>query len=182
MTAFPTQHASGVQYGGLPDAAAQEHLSRNYVRAVATAARCDVGGTEGDFEGVDISFNSLQPNHSVAYPMIYAQLKCTQQADLIHDDYVAWKLDRPNYDQLRVKVAVPRILIVMHCPTDFTSWLRQDQDSLAMSHAAYWMSLAGQPALAGGQQSKTVRVPRNQPFTVEALLSMMDKTGRGVPL
>lgn len=172
-------HTSGLQYGALPDTAAQDHLSRNYVRAVATAARCDASPPDADFEGIDMVISSLQINHSIAFPSVKAQLKCTQQASLVRDGYISWSLARANYDQLRVTpVAIPRILILMLCPTDFTMWLRQDDQSLSLSHAAYWVSLRGIPEIKPGQDSKTVRIPLDQAFTVEALLSMMDKTGR----
>lgn len=178
---FPTVHSSGLAYGGLPDTTAQEHLSHQYVRAVATAARCHAQVyAEADFEGIDAVIRSLQLNHERAFPSIAAQLKCTQRSDLVHADCISWTLKRANYDQLRVQpIDVPRILIVMVCPPDFTTWLHQDDERLTLSHAAYWVSLRGQPELKAGQDSKTVRVPLSQPFTVEALLGMMAKTGRG---
>jgi hypothetical protein len=182
VTPFPTVHSSGLLYGSLPDNNAQEQLSVNYVRSVATAARCHAKTEEIDFEGIDVHIKSMQQNHEIAFPSIEAQLKCTQRSDLVRDGYISWTLERDNYEQLRAKVAVPRILVVMLCPADFTAWLEQDDQRLSISHAAYWVSLHGAPELKPDQKSKTVRVPLSQPFTVETLLGMMAKTGKGEAL
>lgn len=182
MTPFPSVHSSGMLYGSLPDKNAQEQLSVNYVRSVATAARCHAQVEEIDFEGIDVHIKSMQLNHDIPFPSIEAQLKCTQRLDLVRDGYISWQLEADNYEQLRAAVAIPRILVVMLCPADFTSWVHQDDQRLSMSHAAYWASLRGEPQLSAGQKSKTVRVPLSQPFTVEALLGMMTKTGKGEAL
>ena len=122
----------------------------------------------------------MQLDHGqIAFPSVKAQLKCTYRQETGTRRTHRWSLPRTNYDQLRARVAIPRILIVMLCPTEFTTWLQQDDRSLSLSHAAYWVSLRGMPAIEAGTNSTTVRVPLNQPFTVEALLRMMDKTGRG---
>lgn len=182
VTPFPTVHSSGLLYGSLPDNNAQEQLSVNYVRSVATAARCHAMVEETDFEGVDVHIKSMQIAHDVPFPSVEAQLKCTQRGDLVRDGRIAWQLQRDNYDQLRLAVAIPRILIVMLCPPDFNAWLQQDDQRLSMSHAAYWVSLRGEPELKAEQKTKTVHVPLSQPFTVEALLGMMTKTGKGEAL
>jgi hypothetical protein len=181
VSPVPTHHSSGLPYGTHPETSLKEQLSIAYVQAVATAAACTVDEWRTDYSGIDTTIRQDQPLHSrYGYAELNVQLKCTSQADLIRPTHVAWSLDRKKYDHLRTeKVLVPRILVVMACPADFTAWVDQDDDRLAVSHAAYWTSLRGRPEMPAGQESTTVHVPRSKPFSVEELLSIMSRIGEG---
>lgn len=181
MSPIPTHHISGPPYGTLPESALKEQLSRAYVQAVATAAACQIDDWSIDYAGIDVTIRQVQPLHTkIEYPELNIQLKCTSQASLIRSDHLAWALDRKKYDHLRApKVLVPRILVVMACPVDFTAWVDQDDDRLTVSNAAYWTSLRGAAGIAKGNDSITVRVPRSQPFNVEHLLGIMARIGKG---
>ncbi|WP_176832286.1 DUF4365 domain-containing protein [Geodermatophilus sp. DSM 45219] len=165
----------------MPETALKEQLSLAYVQAVATAAACTVEEVRVDYSGIDVTIKQEQPAHTLYdYPEVDLQLKCTSQASLIRPNYLAWSLDRKKYDHLRaVKVLVPRILVVMACPSDFTTWVDQDDQRLTVAHAAYWMSLRGAEALPETQDSKVVHAPRSQPFNVEQLLGIMARIGEG---
>lgn len=178
---MPLLHTSGAPYGTLPETALKEQLSLAYVQAVSTAAACQVDEWSVDYSGVDATIRQVQPAHSkFCYPELSIQLKCTSQARLIHPDHLAWSLDRKKYDHLRAtKVMVPRILVVLACPADFTAWVDQDHDRLAVSHAAYWASLRGAAEMPAGQDTITVRLPRSQPFNVAQLLGIMATIGGG---
>jgi hypothetical protein len=87
-----------------------------------------------------------------------------------------------NYDDLRhTDYQNPRILVVVTVPEDITTWLAQTDERLVLSHCGYWLSLRDRPAVASTAKKNprvSVRLPRNQPFTVEQLNEIMARIGR----
>lgn len=177
----PTHHLSGALYGILPETELKQQLSLAYVQAVATAAACAIEEARVDYDGVDVTVKQEQPAHAVyEYPRLQIQLKCTSQESLIRPDHLSWQLEESKYNHLRSeKVMNPRILVIMACPADFTTWVGQDHDRLTVSHAAYWTSLRGAKAFPESQKRISVQAPRTQPFDVEQLLGIMTRIGEG---
>jgi len=177
----PTHHSSGALYGTLPETELKQQLSLAYVQAVATGAACAIEEARVDYDGVDVTLKQEQPAHSIyEYPRLQIQLKCTSQAKLIRPDHLGWALDKKKYEHLRSeKVMNPRILVVMACPADFTTWVVQDHERLTVSHAAYWTSLRGGAPFPESQERISVQAPRTQPFDIEQLLSIMTRIGEG---
>lgn len=78
-----------------------------------------------------------------------------------------------NYDDLRADVIVPRLLVVVCVPEDCEGWTRQTEEHLCLRHCAYWLSLAGMPE-TDNVESVTVRIPRNQIFSVPLSIIVED--------
>ncbi len=75
---------------------------------------------------------------------------------------------------------VPKILLVVFVPGDAVeSWLEQSEEGLAMRRCGYWTSLRGMEEVEN-TTSVTVRLPRSNLFTVDALNSIMQGISNGV--
>ena len=95
---------------------------------------------------------------------------------------MAFALKKKNYDDLTITDLIsPRILILVVVPEEIGDWILLTQNELTLRRCAFWMSLVGQPPSLN-EVSVTVRVPRNQPFTVESLNGLMERTDHGDPL
>lgn len=108
------------------------------------------------------------------------QLKCTA-ADIPTSSDISFALKLKTYDDLRVErvdLTVPRILVVALVPDDIESWLDQSEERLLMKRCAYWVSLRGMEEVEN-TSSVTVRLPRSNLFTVDALGSIMQGIGDG---
>ncbi len=94
---------------------------------------------------------------------------------------MALPLKKKNYDDLTITDLIsPRILLLVVVPEQIDNWILLTQNELSLRRCAFWMSLVGQPPSGNGVV--TVHVPRNQPFTVESLNGLMERTDRGDPL
>lgn len=166
--------------GHLPQSECQQQISLAYAAAVASTAGCSMEPRKIDYYGVDVSFHHLTGGWPGEYDpsQVEAQVKCTTQ-DCLRDDRVAYpNLKRKHYDLLRTpRVTAPRIFIVMLVPPDMDSWLDQSEAEMLLAGCAYWVSLRDEAAIA--TESKTVHLPRENVFDVEALLSIMQRVGQG---
>jgi hypothetical protein len=106
-------------------------------------------------------------------PRVELQLKCTARPALAADEgHLPYSLKLKNYEDLRARTAVPRLLVVMCVPEATDAWFVAEDDRAILRHAAYWVSLRGQPETANGS-SVTVQVPRVQRFDPPALMALM---------
>ncbi len=109
------------------------------------------------------------------------QLKCSSKIELRPDDF-SFRLKLKNYDDLRRKTMVPRILAVLHVPEDTREWLVPGPDHVVLRHRAYWKNLLGEveikPAKPEDRQEKniTLQLQRANLLTPASLVTMMDNT------
>lgn len=156
----------------------KEQLSIAYLRAVAAAANLKTSKEEIDDDSIDITLGRTGGGGMLRSPKCDVQLKATSQ-DVVSGDHIHFPLPRKNYDDLRsTNVCTPRILVVLLLPTDSSEWLAQDHEALCMRRCAYWYSLRGLTATPN-ETNVTVRIPRSQMFTKDALVGIMDRIGNG---
>ncbi len=156
----------------------KEQLSNAYLRAVAAAAGFQVYKPEPDVNKNDWGIAAPGPKKTVRSPKVEVQLKCTSRHVLLTDD-LAFAVDPETYENLRnPRHMVPRILVVVIVPDDTLGWLVHSEENLALHHCGYWYSLRGMP-MSDNKASVTLRIPRDQQFTVEALTGMMERVGAG---
>jgi hypothetical protein len=154
----------------------KEQFGQAYVRAVAAVAGYAVARPEVDDDSVDLCISSKA--HAVR-PKLDIQLKCSQTIELADTDTVIrFALKQKNYDDLRIDVLVPRILVVVRVPEELGQWLHQDEEKLLMRRCGYWLSLAGLP-MTQNETSTTIHIPRSNWFTADALGEMMSRIASG---
>ena len=144
-----------------------ELFSLAYIRAVAAQAGYQITRPETD-TGIDGTIVG-DTGHR---PKIDFQAKSTS-ADIRRGGQLYYPLPVSNYEILRAAIpSMPRILIVVLIPRDPIQWLNQDENELCLRHCAYWLSLAGEPAVPN-TTSVTVHIPTANVFSSEQLHSLM---------
>jgi hypothetical protein len=156
----------------------QEQFSRAYVRAVATIAGVCLYEPEVDHDSIDLGFAARGGGGTLRSPRLEAQLKCTL-SDVRRDEQVRYPLKLKNYDDLRLRCHVPRILIVVVVPRDVGDWFAQDEEAMVLRRCGYWRSLLGEPAVEN-EAKITVALPRRNVFSPAALQGMMARVSEGL--
>ena len=157
----------------------KEQFSVAYMRAVAAVAGFSAQRPEIDKDSVDYNLAACDGDELRARPRLDVQLKCTA-ADILREHALRFPLSRKNYDDLRARTLVPRILLVVLVPTDISDWLLQSEDEMVVRRCGYWTNLSGAGA-TDNDSSVTVNVPRTQMFTPASLSELMrriDQDGR----
>ena len=103
-----------------------------YLNAVASRAGYQMVEPPVDRDSVD----GVLMGDAGRRPRVEFQAKATSR-DLVHEDHVAFPLPIKNYDDLRVDVQTPRILIVVLMPEDETEWLAQTDEQLCLRYCGY---------------------------------------------
>lgn len=148
-------------------------FSLAYINAVAARAGYDVVEPKVDIDSVD----GMLLTHYGRRPRLEFQAKATAR-DVVGDEFVTFPLPMKNYDDLRMDVIVPRLLILVVLPERAEEWLSHSEEELILRHCGYWLSLAGQPEREN-TKTVTVHLPREQRFNPEALHTLMNQANRG---
>jgi hypothetical protein len=70
------------------------------------------------------------------------------------------------------------LLVVVLVPDSKEDWLQQSETELCLKRCAYWVSIRGQPQTEN-QTTVTVYLPRQNIFSVEALIALMQRIANG---
>ena len=156
----------------------KEQFSNAYLRAVAATAGYNVYKPEVDDDSVDWGIGARGGGGTVRSPKVELQLKCTSGA-VLKEGHISFPLKLKNYDDLRhADYQVPRILVVVWVPKNVSDWLLQSEESLALHHCGYWVSLRGRGE-AGNTENVTVHLSRTNMFSVDELKGMMHRIAKG---
>lgn len=156
----------------------KEQFSLAFIQAVAAAAGCNVARVDVDEESVDLEL--IGPHDAADLrpaPHLALQAKCTALDDGC-GDALPFPLKLKNYDDLRARCHVPRLLVVVCVPADVESWLTATPEAMILRRCAYWCSLHGLPPADTGTK-KTIHVPRAQQFDPAALRGLMARIAGG---
>ena len=151
----------------------KEGLSKAYVQAVAAAAGYTLWKQDFDRDGVDVQVRA----GGAMRPSLDMQLKATVR---LVQDGTNWRFPLPkrNYDLLRERTMVPRVVIVLDLPAEEERWLSASDGEFVMRHCAYWVGITGAPE-SGAERIVTVPIPtRNRP-DVPAPNDLMNRVRTG---
>ena len=140
----------------------KEALSIAYVQAVAAAAGYDTSKPSFDTDGVDLRVCA----RGAMRPAIDLQLKATVKLNPAGNRHYRFKLNRRNYDLLRIQTQTPRVLVVLDLPRYEDQWIKVTTDELALRRCAYWLSLVGADE-TDNRSSVTVLIPMENVFDVK---------------
>jgi hypothetical protein len=160
----------------------KEEFSLAYVRAVAAAAGCGTKTPTPDDHSVDIELIKLSTGDDddirVTDPQLGIQAKCTSQ-DILSNGIFRFPLPIKNYEDLRkIKLSVPRILVVHTVPAEPEDWLLHSEEEMRLRRCSYWISLKGLPNTTNSD-SVTVHIPKTNVFNPVTLLAMMERIEKG---
>ena len=153
----------------------KEMFSIAYIGAVAARLGLEVIKPNYDFDSVD----GMLVSSGGTAPQINFQAKARVRSKVLRGDHIALPLSIKNYNDLRGKKAVPRILIVMLLPDEDSDWLTVTDEGMCLRHCAYWVSLRGEPKVPNATDNKTVYVPTANIFDQYQLSSMFSRVGQG---
>jgi hypothetical protein len=162
----------------------ESELSYAYLHAVATRAgfACEYAGRHLDGAGVDATLYEdgrlLAPDSVLQAFALHVQLKATRVPPVEQAGRFSFSLPVGQYDRLSgVRLATPRVLVVLYLPADPQEWLRHSEDSLIAQRCAYWASLRGAPD-SPNEATQTVYVPRQQLLSPASLTALMTRCSR----
>jgi hypothetical protein len=171
-----------------------EEISKAYVAAVAAACGFKLGSWSQDDDCLDVTLGATGRigRGFMQSPKLDLQLKCSADPRRRHrDGGASWELSRSHYDLLRSRQrATPLILVVLLLPEDEADQITHTLEALTLRRCAWWLSLAGRPALqpiVRGDQvaertSTTVHLPEDQPFSPAGLRALMERISAGEDL
>lgn len=157
----------------LSDTDIEEALSVAYVHALAAAAGYVIGLKNFDRDGIDLTIEAGGGSRPKIDAQVKASINLPQSGEVFK-----FPLKRRNYDHLIIPTQTPRILVVMHLPSEKVDWVKVGIESLILRNCAYWVCLTGLPATENAA-SITVDIPAENHFNVEALIDLMDKSRTG---
>jgi hypothetical protein len=163
----------------LSDNDIKEELSYAYIHAIASRAKYACEIVRKDRDSIDLHIRArgrLHPESTVMSPQLGVQLKASV-IDPIPDGTFDFRLTRKNYDDLRVRSMVPRLLVVFAMPKDPAAWLTMSEDELVLRRCAYWCSLLGLPD-SQNEKYQEVAIQRKNVFNAETLHHLMLKASR----
>jgi len=143
----------------------KETFSDAYARAIASVAGFVCSKKDLDRNSIDISFDST----TRPFASVEIQLKCTSNAHIVTNSYgneIHFPLPIKNYNDLRGKTIMPRILVVLILPDkpegqaeeQPEQWINQTPEQLALLKCAYWISLSEMPE-SNNQTAVTITIP-----------------------
>lgn len=158
----------------------ESELSYVYLHAVASRAgmACKAGNRHEDDNGIDAIVTAWGPFSGGGYLTevdLKIQLKATIRKPSDDGTNLSYSLRGvTRYNDLRNdRMLIPRILVVLFLPEDAESWLEHTPDQLILRRCAYWQSLRGAPDAT--KDSVTVKLPKSQMFTPQALEGIMER-------
>jgi len=166
-------------YSAMDLSTQKEQFSIAYIHALSAVAGLKLDRYSIDDDSIDV----LLSRAGRRSPHLSLQLKCSSNIDL-KPDHFSFRIKLKNYDDLRRKTMVPRILAVLHVPEALDDWLSENSDHILLRHRAYWVSLLGEVEINATkpedwQEKKiTVRVPRSNLLNPARLGMMMDNIER----
>lgn len=157
----------------------KEELSYAYLHAVASRAGFSVDRPSRDNDSIDAVIRckgQIVPDALRRSPSIEVQLKASSQLNII-ENKIHFALPVKNYDDLRLRSAAPRYLILLGLPANEAQWLQVTPDSLIAQKCAYWCSLLGAPP-TDNEETQTVHVDCLKLFNLDVVRSLMEKAAK----
>lgn len=157
----------------------ESELSIAYVHALAVKGDFEFEMPRIDNDSVDVYIcangKSLCEDYTLSSPKIDIQLKATTNWKINSDGQIAFDLKIKNYDDLRNKCLVPKILVLLCLPKNKDEWVIHSEDELALRKCAYWISLLNMPPT---ENDTTVRVFLNKIFSHDILKELLTKIAK----
>ena len=148
-----------------------------FVYALACAAGLCSAKPFPDFDGVDWQIGHPGPRGTRRSPKIEVQVK-TWSNPVEKDGHWQYRLRAPHYNSLAgSNLQVPRFLALVIVPQRRADYARCDAESMRLSRAGYWLSLADREEIPEGDdptRTVAVAVPKRQLLTVETLSALVD--------
>jgi hypothetical protein len=161
----------------------KQQLSVAYVHAVTAQAgyTCQVQTVDDDSVDVLVGARGYVHNQAVIRsPRIELQLKATSSPRL-GAKHLTFPLSRKNYEDLRARALIPRLLLVLVLPKEPAEWIETSEDCMISRRCAYWASVLGMPETRN-RRSVSIRLPLSQRLDVAQMQRLMQQVSRQEPV
>lgn len=160
-----------------------EDLSYAYVHAVSAAAGYSCAKL-GNHDTISIDarlspYDSLVGEPGRINPILHLQLKSTRVHDFNSHGVLSLQLSNKNYNELSIEDGSNKLLVLLVLPENPREWIVHTKDELISRRCAYWLNLTGSPLV---DTDKSVHFDKQQVFSVNFLISTMDKISRRLPI
>ncbi|GAA4697846.1 DUF4365 domain-containing protein [Phytohabitans rumicis] len=156
-----------------------------FIYALASAAGLCSARPAPDYDGIDWQIAHPGPKGALRSPKIELQVK-TCSAPVERDDCWRYRLLVRHYNLLAGPgFQVPRHLALVIVPESAEHYAHCGPESMLLSHAGYWLSLADHEVLPEDDESpKTVAilVPKRNLLTVETLSALVSGDLKGATI
>lgn len=142
---------------------------------------CQTPGVDDDsIDRTVVASGWIHQGSHLRSPKIDIQLKSIARGPLKAGEVsFVFRLNKKNYNDLRHRSMVPRLLVVLLLPEDCEQWIEQDDERLLCRYAAYYLSLSGKPEAV--QRSKVpVELPRTNLLSVDNLRRLMVRASQKI--
>lgn len=157
----------------------KEEFSLAYIFAVAAAESFTTNFRRVDNDSVDATVHcngQLSEDSTLFSPEINLQLKASSNLKISNNN-IHFPLPIKNYNDLRLRTANPRLLVVLCLPSDRVDWLSHTPTELVLKRCAYFLNLRGMPEV-NNAASVTVQLPITNVFSPAVLRELMLRTSR----
>jgi len=161
----------------------QEQLSKAYINAVVAHAGHTFSEPQDDY-GVDGSMHKIASSaNGRRYDsgiVIDVQLKATTDWTL-QDDFVVYDVEAKTFNDLAIRFqedrATEMILAVLCLPQDENEWLSITNEQLILKKCCYWCKISDQST--NNTSSKRIKIPKDNLFSPEAVIELLEKVAKG---
>jgi hypothetical protein len=158
----------------------QEAFSKAFVRTLAARIGVSVTQPENDF-GTDLILTEIkarkEPDGTFSF-VDQSSLKLQVKSTInfaVREGHVVYDLPVKNYNDLVDESSnVPRILVLVHVPSEREQWFTHHPEELVLRYKGVWMSLAGQSP-SENTSTQRIQIPASQVFNESALNSLFAK-------
>lgn len=158
----------------------KEELSYAYMHAIAAKIGYRCVRPVPDRDSIDVQvqgYGFLGAEAVLHSPMIQFQMKATSSPlTKVGDNYSFNGLKVKNYNDLRAKSAVPRLMAVLMMPEKDDQWVDCDVNRLILNKCVYWCNLYQQPAIT--TDTTTVYLHETNILSPEVLKALMEQAAK----
>ncbi|MGP3920440.1 DUF4365 domain-containing protein [Nonomuraea sp. 10N515B] len=146
-----------------------------FIQVLASAAGLQAYKPVPDCTGVDLQIG-LPSEIEDDFPRMEVQVKTWSTPKESGNSWRYGRLDEKRFNLLVGKRIIPRFLFLVIVPPEGDRYAMADPAALTLSHAAYWVSLAGQPKIPNPSSAKHVQVavPKSNLLSVDSLVKLFE--------
>jgi hypothetical protein len=155
----------------------KSEISVAYLHSIAAKCGFEFSEPRIDNDSADVLLSAngkLSIDSTLTSSKIEIQLKATVNW-VIKEGKISFSLTKKNYDDLRAKTVVAKILVLLCLPKTEEEWISHSIEQLTIRKCAYWISLKDYPER---DNESNVTVHLEELFSPETLKDLLLKISK----
>jgi hypothetical protein len=168
---------------GLTKNLIKEELSMCYSHALASSCGLNFERPRIDNDSVDaeLVYRGKKDKWIFSSPRIFIQFKATSSPRVDKDGNLKFTLGKKNYDDLRLRSQIYRVLVVCCLPNN-TKYVEHHPTHVHLKGKSFWFSLLGLPSLRQSQKNIFIKIPKTNIIDEKTFLKMLENSACDRPL